>query len=196
MAKLIVGITGGIASGKSQVAENLANSKFVTIDADIVARKVVEKGSECLNCLVKEFGVQILNSDNTLNRSKLKHLVFNSPQKIEKLNQITHPHIGQEITRQINSTQNDIFLVIPLLTNEMIEKYSINRVLVVDVGLAIQLERVMKRDGLESNLAKKMIKSQVSRRKRLEMASDVVVNNGSLEKLNKNCKLMLSTLGV
>ena len=194
MARLIVCITGGIASGKSQVAEYLVNSKFVTIDADIVARKVVAKDSPWLSLLVNEFGLEILNDDKTLNRSELKQTVFSSPQKIQKLNQITHPYIRQEITRQINLTRNHIFLVIHLLTSEMIEEYKVDRVLVVDVDIATQIKRVMKRDGVESNMAQKIINSQIPRNKRLEMASDVIVNNGTLAMLNQNCELMLSTL--
>ena len=196
MQKYIVCITGGIASGKSLVADRFLNSGFSIIDADLIARQIVRKGSKCLQSLVEEFGSVILNNDKTLNRNLLKQIVFKDPDRVLMLNKLTHPLIDIEISRLISITNNKILLVIPLLNKEMVERYKAKRVVVVDVSLSKQITRVKERDGVGVLVAQKIIESQMPRSKRLEMASDIIVNNGSIKKLYYNCDLLMSTLDV
>ena len=196
MQKYIVCITGGIASGKSLVADRFLNSGFSIIDADLIARQIVRKGSKCLQSLVEEFGSVILNNDKTLNRNLLKQIVFKDPDRVFMLNKLTHPLIDIEISRLISITNNKILLVIPLLNKEMVERYKAKRVVVVDVSLSKQITRVKERDGVGVLVAQKIIESQMPRNKRLEMASDIIVNNGSIKKLYYNCDLLMSTLDV
>ena len=196
MQKYIVCITGGIASGKSLVADRFLNSGFSIIDADLIARQIVRKDSECLQRLVEEFGSVILNNDKTLNRNLLKQIVFKDPDRVLMLNKLTHPVIDIEISRLISITNNKILLVIPLLNKEMVERYKAKRVVVVDVSLSKQITRVKERDGVGVLVAQKIIESQMPRSKRLEMASDIIVNNGSIKKLYYNCDLLMSTLDV
>lgn len=193
MNRLIIGLTGGIASGKTRVSDQMAGAGFKVIDADIVSRQVVEKGSETLAALVDCFGVQILSDEGQLNRASLKRLVFNDPQKLSKLNQIVHPAIGQQIKSELLVSANEtVLLVIPLLSQSMIEAYGIHRVLVVDVSHETQLNRVMARDAVDVDLAQKIMASQISRKDRLFMATDVLVNNQSLAVLTKNTAQLIN----
>ena len=180
-----IGLTGGIASGKSAVSALFEDFGSEVIDADIIARQVVELGTPGLLAVREHFGDGIINDDGHLDRSALRKLVFNDEAKLTQLNDILHPLIRREIQKRIQSvTKNHCIVVIPLLCES--RQYDwLDRVLVVDVPEATQLQRLMKRDGVTQALAQKMMDSQCSRQQRLKIADDVVKNDRSLTDLNE-----------
>ena len=181
-----VGLTGGIASGKSAVSRFFEKKAVDVIDADLIAREVVLSNSEGLKQLVDTFGALILNEDKTLDRQKLRKLVFNDSKKLATINSILHPLIQQRIVQDRLKVKNTYcIIVIPLLCES--SQYSwLDRILVVDVKPEIQMQRLLKRDGITHKLAEKMINSQCSREMRLQIADDVINNENSLTELNKH----------
>ncbi|TDR22446.1 dephospho-CoA kinase [Marinicella litoralis] len=191
MSGLIICLTGGIASGKTFVSNHFSTKNVAVIDADVIAREVVEVGKPALSELVLRFGQDVLNIDGSLNRAELKRLAFQSKKSVTALNQILHPVIGSEIKRQIKSTHQSMkLLVIPLFKSFMLDAYGINRVLLVDVAASIQIKRVMDRDGVSQPLANKIISSQASRSDLLTHASDVIVNDGTINQLRLSADLV------
>lgn len=178
MSKLTIGLTGGIASGKSVVSRAFEGLGVTVIDADIVAREIVEPGQPALAEIAERFGADILNDDGTLDRRKLRGIVFDDDDARADLEAITHPRIRAELARQRDEAQSEYcILVVPLLVkSSMIDL--VDRVLVIDAPETIQLERLMSRDGIDDALAHKMIAAQDSRSQRLAMADDVLINTG------------------
>ena len=185
-----IGLTGGIASGKSAISAIFEKNYCEVVDADIIAREVVKPHTKGLDQLVDAFGKDILTTELTLDRSKLRKIVFNNKQKLEQINAILHPLIQQEIIKQIkNVNSNYCIVVIPLLCES--NRYDwLDRILVVDVSVEIQKQRLLKRDAINDELAEKMIRSQCSREKRLELADDVIKNEASLTQLNVRIELL------
>jgi dephospho-CoA kinase len=191
MQPLVFCITGGIASGKTFVSDQMQAHGFEVIDADIVAREVVAKGQPTLNKIVESFGDAVLKDDGCLDRSKLKHLVFTNEENLKVLNRIVHPAIRKRIMSGIQNIEKQcVLLVIPLLSEAMIKKFQIKRVLVVDVAERIQLKRVMNRDGVAMEIAQSIIKSQQDRETRMSLATDVIVNNEGFNELTHQVKLV------
>jgi len=180
---ITIGLTGGIASGKSAVSNMFEDLSCDVIDADIIARDVVEPNTNGLSQLVKAFGKEILNSKQQLDRSGLRKIVFNNSEKLVLLNSILHPLIQDKIIEQIKQVKNNFcIIVIPLLCES--DSYDwLDRVLVVDVKPATQLKRLIARDTITKELADKMMQSQCSRKQRLAIADDVINNEQSLLKL-------------
>ncbi|MFK8013762.1 MAG: dephospho-CoA kinase [Marinicellaceae bacterium] len=185
-----IGLTGGIASGKSAVSRFFEELNCSVIDADIVAREVVEPGTDGLNLLKQTFGKNILTSSNTLDRLQLRKIVFNNAEKLSTLNSILHPLIQSSILAQVKNVKSHYCLiVIPLLCET--SKYDwLDRILVVDVKTETQLERLLKRDNINQALANKMIESQCSREQRLKIADDVINNEQTLKELKKQVELL------
>ena len=152
------------------------------IDADIIAREVVEPKSEGLKQLVNAFGQSILDGEE-LDRSKLRTIVFNDSEKLKQINTILHPLIGDEIRKQVNAVkQHYCIVVIPLLCES--SQYGwLDRILVVDVSKDTQMSRLLKRDAITIELANKMLDSQCSRQQRLAIADDILNNEKGLEQL-------------
>jgi dephospho-CoA kinase len=189
---LIIGLTGGIASGKTAVSECFKNLGIDIIDADIIARDVVKPNSKGLKELIEIFGISILNNGE-LDRAKLRKIVFNDEIKLQQINSILHPLIQEQILIGVqNVKSNYCIVVIPLLC-ESKEYTWLDRVLVVDVSTKTQLSRLLKRDGITTELANKMISKQCSREQRLRIADDIINNEQSLDKL-KNKVLLLNKL--
>ncbi len=185
-----IGLTGGIASGKSAVSHMFELLGSDVIDADIIAREVVQHGTEGLLALTEQFGADILQANGELDRSSLRKIVFNDDEKLTQLNAILHPLIQQKIKQQIKlCSTNYCIVVIPLLC-ESINYGWLDRVLVVDVPPSVQLQRLMKRDGITETLAQKMMSSQCSREQRLSIADDVIKNDKSLSELNEPVKFL------
>lgn len=177
----IVGLTGGIGSGKTTIANFFAALNVPIIDADIVARQVVEKGSPLLAKIVAHFGETILQKNGELDRLQLRQIIFNNEQEKTWLNNLLHPAIRLEMLRQLAENQADYVLwVVPLLIENNLTSFC-NRVLVIDVLPEIQLERASKRDKSKTETIKSIIASQVSRAERLKYADDVIENNLPLE---------------
>lgn len=177
-AQLSVGLTGGVASGKSVVANAFERFGVTTIDADRVARDIVEPGQPALDEISKQFGPQILNADGSLDRPGLRQLVFDDPGARQALEAITHPRIREELAQRRNDCDSDYcILVVPLLVKSQMTDL-VDRILVIDAPEAVQLERLIDRDGIDDTLARKMIAAQDRRNDRLEAADDVLINTG------------------
>ncbi|HDL8112685.1 TPA: dephospho-CoA kinase [Yersinia enterocolitica] len=174
----IVALTGGIGSGKSTVANAFANLGVPLVDADIIARQVVEPGMPALMEIASRYGETILHTDGTLNRAALRKKIFSEPQEKAWLNSLLHPLIQQETQSQLaNIDEQYVLWVVPLLVENGLH-HRANRVLVVDVAPEIQLARTMARDGITRQQAEDTLASQVSRQQRLACADDIIDNSG------------------
>lgn len=183
---LIVGLTGGIGSGKSTVAELFAALGAPVIDADVIAREVLVHDKTHTAEIVARFGAEILNAQGELNRSKLRTLVFENPVQREWLEQLLHPPILDGIQQRLSKLNAPYcIVVIPLLTEVVAAQELVDRVLVVDVLEETQIARVSSRDKLTVAAVKKMMSSQASREQRLAIADDVLENEGDLETLER-----------
>ncbi|MEG9531674.1 dephospho-CoA kinase [Mannheimia indoligenes] len=177
----VVGLTGGIGSGKTTVSNLFAELGAEIIDADIVARQVVEKGSPLLAKIAEHFGQQILTAENELDRTALRQIVFNNETEKNWLNNLLHPAIRAEMVKKLQeSTACYVIWVVPLLIENNLTEFC-DRILVVDVSPEIQLERATKRDQSKTETIRKIMDSQVSREERLSYADDVIENNLPLE---------------
>ncbi|WP_392552844.1 dephospho-CoA kinase [Orbus wheelerorum] len=186
----IVALSGGIASGKSTVANLFAKLGAQVVDADIIAKKVVEKGSLALKHIVEYFGQDILLADGNLNRAKLREVIFNQQQHRIWLNQYLHPIIQRETTLQISKLDSPYVLwVVPLLIENNLQKQA-DRVLIIDTPVDIQIERLKNRDNISEDLAKNMLLSQATNADRISYADDVIVNNGDTSELSSQVKLL------
>lgn len=181
--KLTIGLTGGIGSGKSTVAELFRKRGIAVIDADIIARQVVEKGSQALDAIEAHFGHDFLHNGE-LNRKRLREHIFNHPQDKKWLDRLLHPLIRQAILKEINASDSPYcLLVIPLLI-ENLPNPLVKRILLVDAPEALQLARATKRDKVHEDEIKKIIAAQAARDKRFMHADDVIVNDGHLADLD------------
>lgn len=184
----ILGLTGGIATGKSTVSSFLRQLKIPIIDADVIARQVVALGSVGLKQLSDTFGSEFLNQDHSLNRSKLGRLVFSDPHKLVQLNAIMQPLIAAEIKQQILAYQQQqtplIVLDAPLLFEQHHEK-KVDFVMVVSVPPKLQLKRLMQRDQVSRIDAEQRIKSQWSVTQKQAQADVVIDNSGSVADTEK-----------
>ena len=180
---LIIGLTGGIGSGKSAVARCFSELGIPVIDADSVAREVVEPGLPALKEIEKRFGTQILATDGRLDRKQLRKIIFSDPQAKADLEAILHPMIRTRMWELANrQTTPYVILEIPLLV-ETGQNTSVDRVLVVDVPQQLQIERVCARDGMSPQEAATVIAAQISRQRRLDAADDIIENTGTFSEL-------------
>src|SRR5690606_21749893 len=182
---LLIALTGGIASGKSAVADIFAQLGAPVLDTDQIARDVVEPGSPTLAKLVAQFGSDILDAEGRLDRARMRARVFADPEQRKRLEAITHPAIREELAARAERAQGPYQIhVIPLLVESgRSEMY--DRVLLVDTSEEEQLERLMPRDNSSPELARQILAAQASREERLDAADDVIVNTGTLEDLHK-----------
>jgi len=174
----VIGLTGGIASGKTTVA-NLFKQQFKIdiVDADIVAREVVEPGTPGLNAIVEHFGADIVRDDQALDRAKLREKIFSNPEEKAWLNGLLHPMIREKMIEDLEQVTSDYaLLVVPLLVENKLDSLC-DRVLVVDVDPQTQISRTVKRDNVSEEQANAILASQASREQRLALADDVVKNN-------------------
>lgn len=190
----VVGLTGGIGSGKSTIADYFAELNVPMIDADIVARQVVEKGSPLLAQIHARFGDSVLTEEGELNRSALRQRVFADEAEKNWLNALVHPAIRTEMLRQLDQTEADYVLwVVPLLIENGLTEFC-DRVLVVDVPPEIQLKRASARDNSQIETIKNIIKAQVSREERLTHADEVIDNSPPLAENAENLKQQVQQL--
>lgn len=176
---IIIGLTGGIATGKSTVSSMIADFKIPVIDADQIAREVVEIGKKSYHELIRVFGPQILQSNQMIDRKKLGEIIFTDQTKREQLNNIIHPAIRKEMQRKkdyyVNLSVKSVVLDIPLLFESELEEF-VDKIIVVYVDESIQLKRLMKRDHLSKKDALKRIDSQMPTSEKIKLA-DVVIDN-------------------
>lgn len=181
---LTVGLTGGVAAGKSEVARAFAALGVPVLDADAVAREVVQPGAKGLARVAARFGPGILNPDGHLDRARLRERVFADAAARRDLEAILHPLIGARL-RAWRDAQTAAYcvLVIPLLVETTGMDALVDRVLVVDAPVDLQRQRLQRRDGATGDLAQRMLSAQASREARLACADDVLRNDGRLETL-------------
>lgn len=173
----IVGLTGGIGSGKSTIADLFMELGVPVVDADEVSRRLVEKGSPLLSKIATHFGADILTNCGELNRSKLREIIFNRPEQKNWLNALLHPAINEEMQRQLQAQQAPyVLFVVPLLIENNLMSLC-DRILIIDVSPQTQLERATKRDKNQRELIQQIMNSQVSREKRLTFADDIINND-------------------
>ena len=186
MGAYVVGLTGGIASGKSEVARRFQALGVQVIDADVAARDVVSVGSEGLAEVVAAFGAGVLDAAGALDRAAMRRRAFDDPGVRTRLEAIVHPRVRALLEAGCASVTGDyVIAAIPLLAEGGGREHYpwLDRILVVDVSPGIQLTRLLQRDGIDPALAQRMVAAQASRERRLAIADDVIVNNGSLEAL-------------
>ena len=181
--RYVVGITGGIGSGKSAVTDYLETKGITVVDADKVARVVVEPGTSGLAAIAEHFGSDILLPDGSLDRAALRRVVFDNADERKVLEGITHPRIREEIARQLDeATSPYVVLASPLLLESGQNSFA-NYVVVVDVPESVQLSRTMARDDNSAQLVKSIIAAQLDRETRLSRADTSISNDGSLDEL-------------
>ena len=181
MTRFRVGLTGGIASGKSTVARLFEALGVPVIDTDVLAREVVAPGEPLLGQIAARFGGGVLSADGSLNRAALREIVFADPAARADLEQLTHPAIRARLEAQSRVLGGPYqLLVIPLLV-ETAGRTPVDRVLVVDCSEALQIRRLQARDGTTLEQARQILAAQATREARLAMANDVIVNEGDLD---------------
>lgn len=187
---LIIGLTGGIGSGKSTIAKLFAAKGIDIVDTDQIARDVVMPGQVALNKIVEKFSEDVLLPDKTLDRAKLRKIIFADDSKRTWLEQLLHPLIRDEMERQIKSAKSPYCIAIIPLLLETQPNPLINRILVVDALETQQIDRTQTRDKLSRDEISAIIKSQVSREQRLAAADDIITNHGILEELSEQVDKM------
>lgn len=185
---MIIGVTGGIASGKSTVARAFEALGAPWVDADDVAREVVEPGEPALAEISERFGQRVLNDDGTLNRRALREIVFAEPEERRWLESVTHPRIRARLTEHLARLQASgapyVLLVSPLLF-ESGQSEMADRCLVIDVPEALQIERTAARDDVDEAQARAIVAAQMPRAERLARADDVLDNSGSEDAMRR-----------
>ena len=187
---MIIGLTGGIGSGKSAAANFFQNEGISVIDTDQLARKVIEKDSDGYSKVLENFGTDILDNNKSIDRAKLREEVFHDNEKRKILESITHPLVRDLIVQKISSSTSPYSIIMVPLIFETHSAKNYDRVLVIDCDVEIQLARAMARDENSADLIQKIIDSQCSRSERLSIANDVIPNNHSIEDLKKRSLAM------
>ena len=195
---LIIGLTGGIASGKSTIANMLKNEGITVIDADVESRLAVEQGEEAYDHIVNHFSKSILLEDGSINRAKLGEIIFNNKEERMKLNEIVHPAVRKRMLQKKESAKNNgeaiIIMDIPLLFESKFTEL-VDKTLLVFVDEDIQLQRLMERNHYSKQEALARIHSQMPLAEKKRLADVVIDNNGSLEQTELQLKNVLSEWG-
>lgn len=182
MSNLVIGLTGGIGSGKTTVSNLFEKLGITIVDADIVAREVVDVGSIGLKKIVEHFSQEILQTDGQLNRAKLREIIFNDEQEKQWLNALLHPLIRDNMLRQLQTaTSPYCILSAPLLFENNLQQYTSHNLL-IDIDKAIQISRTTQRDQVSEQQVEAIINSQMPREEKLTLADDII-NNSQLSYL-------------
>ena len=193
-----LGLTGGIASGKSTADEFFKKKKIPIIDSDLIAHKIMEIGQNGYKAVVDYFGTDILNDDQTINRRKLGGIVFNDKAKLKKLNELTHPLVHQEIKQQMaryRANQEKLVVIdVPLLFESGFESLC-NGVLVISITPELQIERLMNRNAFTKKEAIARINNQMPLSEKEKRATYVVANTGTIDDLEKKLSDLLQEIG-
>ena len=180
---MIVGLTGGIGSGKSAAANFFQNEGITVIDADGLSREVIEEGTPGFVSIVEYFGSKIIDSDGSINRAHLRKEVFDDDKKKKLLESIIHPLVRELMVKKIAASKSPYSIVMVPLIFETNSMSNYNRILVIDCDPKIQLERAMLRDNNSKAQIQKIMDSQCSREERISIANDIIPNNDTLENL-------------
>lgn len=180
---LIVGLTGGIGSGKSTVARCFAELAVPIIDADVIARNLVEPGTDALREITAAFGDDILQADGSLDRTRLRRRVFEDSTQRKRLEAILHPRVRSAIRQRLSELNAPYCIVVIPLLVEADQRDLVHRVLLVDASEATQYQRVMQRDGMSRRAVRDILDAQADRATRRAVADDILLNDGDLEQL-------------
>lgn len=184
----ILGITGGIGSGKSAATQWFESQGISVVDADIVAREVVEPGQPALQAIQQAFGDWVLLEDGNLDRRALREHIFQFPQARQTLEKITHPAIRQSIIQQLQQAESPYVILVSPLLFETNQHQLTHHTLLVDADEQTQLQRASQRDGQSEEQIRKIIAAQMPRAQKQQLANDIVVNDGLLEHLHQQLK--------
>jgi dephospho-CoA kinase len=194
---IVVGLTGGIGAGKSSVSVRLAERGAVVVDADAIVREMQRKGEPLFVAMVEHFGERIVGGDGELDRQAVADLVFNDPDALKALNEITHPPVQAEMARRMAvaaGTDAIVIMDIPLITSR---REGMGPIIVVDTPVDVAVDRLVTQRGLDEADARARIANQISRDERLELADFVIDNGGDLAQLDaevERCWEWLSSL--
>ena len=181
---LVVGVTGGIGSGKSEVTRRFEDHGIVVVDADVAARVIVQPGGAALAAIAAHFGAQIIQADGSLDRAALRQRVFADASERLWLERLTHPLIGEEIRRQLAAADSPYSILSSPLLLETRQKEQADCVVVVDVPEAVQLERASRRDANSEEQIRRIMAAQMPREQRLELADIIIDNSKPLTELD------------
>jgi len=188
--RLTVGLTGGIASGKTTVSDLFADLGVTIIDTDVIAREVVEPDTPGLAEIREAFGAVAIDSQGGLDRAALRKIVFADDAARARLEAILHPRIREEALRQAGKARGDyVIIVVPLLVESPLRN-EVDRILVVDCAEETQIERLLSRDAETGEQARRMLAAQASRSERLAAADDVIHNDGDLEETQRQVEAL------
>jgi len=182
---LIIGLTGGIGSGKSVASDKFKSLGITVVDADVASRTVVEPGKPALKEIEDHFGSGIITTEGKLDRNNLREIIATDPEERKWLESVTHPKIGEQITKEISESTSVYTLFVAPLLLETNSQEMCSRVVVVDVPKDVQIRRTAKRDKVSPNQVEQLVAAQMEREKRLEKADDVLLNSGTIEDLEK-----------
>lgn len=185
---MIIGLTGGIGSGKTAVSNAFEELGITVVDADLASRVVVQKGKPSLKSIEEHFGSEILTQEGELDRAKLREIIFNSNSEKEWLEALLHPAIAEQIQQELSASKSTYTILVSPLLLETNQKDFCTKVLVVDVPVDTQISRTLERDGVSKEQVNSIINSQIDRERRLELADEVISNEGSLQDLQAAVK--------
>ena len=186
----VVGLTGGIGSGKSAAAAMFRAWGIEVINADALAREVVEPGQPALNDIAAHFGSDILTAESYLDRAALRRIVFSNPEQKSWLENLLHPLIAVLLQQRLNATKSPYTILESPLLLETEQYKLVERVLVIDASEEIQIDRTVKRDGSDEGVIRSIIASQIDRAKRIQHADDLVSNEEGLEQLRAKIEVL------
>ena len=181
--KFVLGLTGGIGSGKSAASEWFEAQGIAVVDADIVAREVVNIGQPALQQIQQAFGDWVLLEDGSLNRRALRKYIFQSPEARKTLENITHPALRTSIIQQLHAAQSPYAILVSPLLFETNQHELTQHTLLIDAAIELQIQRASQRDGQNVEQIQKIIAAQMPREQKRAMADDIVLNDGELEHL-------------
>lgn len=187
-SRLIIGLTGGIGSGKTAASDWFASQGIMVVDADVVAREVVQPGQPALTAICDAFGDWVLQADGSLDRTALRQHIFNHPDARRVLESITHPQIRQQILHQLQMAQSQYSMLVSPLLLESNQHELVQRILLIDVPEHLQLSRASLRDTQAPDAIAKIMQAQMPRLQRQTHAHDIVVNDGELQHLYDQLK--------
>src|SRR5690554_149367 len=182
---LVIGLTGGIGNNKTAASDYLATQNINIVDADVVARLVVEPGQPALQAIEQHFNNHVIQSDGTLDRRALRAIVFTDPNARKELEAITHPAIGMEILRQLQASNSPYTLLVSPLLLENSQHKMAQRILLIDVPEELQLARTSNRDQVDEAQVKAIMAAQMSREEKRHRADDIVLNDADLANLHR-----------
>ncbi|MGO1159005.1 dephospho-CoA kinase [Acinetobacter lwoffii] len=188
--KFVLGLTGGIGSGKSAASQWFEAQGITVVDADVVAREVVEIGQPALIQIQQVFGDWVLLADGSLNRRALREYIFQSPEARKTLESITHPAIRTSIIQQLHAAQSPYAILVSPLLFETNQHELTQHTLLIDATIELQIERASQRDGQNIEQIRNIIAAQMSREQKQTMADDIVLNDGHLDHLYAHLRLL------